>query len=647
MNRPIVTTAGSGAAAPLQPEGRYRMQKKSLAALSLAALGVVYGDIGTSPLYAFKVAVQAGSGAGLGLAATAMGIASLVIWSLVVIVSIKYAILIMRADNHGEGGVVAMLALLGARDAQPGSRRAALLVLGLFGAALLYGDGAITPAISVLSALEGLKADAPILGGIVIPATIVILVALFLVQSKGTGFIGRIFGPVMMCWFLAIGVLGIKGIAEHPQVLAALLPTTAIEFLAHAPIHVSFGVMGAVFLAVTGGEAMYADMGHFGRSAIRAAWFVIALPALVLNYLGQAGLVAAHADAAGNPFFGLAPGWAHYPLVFFATAATVIASQAIISGVFSLTQQVVQLGFLPRIRILHTDRDESGQIYVPTANWLLALATITAVLVFRSSDALAGAYGIAVSALMAISTFLATLVAIKWGYNRGMVLLVNGAFLLIDLFFFAANSLKLFDGGWFPLLITVAVAFLMLTWHRGLQLIEAARADRRVDEADFMAMLAQSGISRFPGTAAFLSASRTGIPLSLSTHLKHDKALQEHVLLVSVVTEEVPFVEPSQRAEVSDLCPSFQRVILKFGFMESLDIPAGLAAAATCIPPEQLSQVSYYIGHETVIADPAIKGMAQWRESMFVWMQRNSAPTGSSFGIATDQLVELGTEIRI
>jgi KUP system potassium uptake protein len=621
---------------------------KGLAGLSLAALGVVYGDIGTSPLYAFKVAVQAAvSGHTEAIGPAATGIASLIIWSLILIVSIKYALLILQADNYGEGGVVAMLALLNTRDAKPGTRRAALLVLGLVGAALLYGDGAITPAISVLSAVEGLKADAPPLARLVLPLTFVILVGLFLVQSRGTGFIGRIFGPVMLCWFVAIAALGIAGIAAHPQVLIALTPLPAAHFVGHAPLGVTFAVLGAVFLAVTGGEAMYADMGHFGRLPVRLAWFMVALPALVLNYLGQAALLDVEPDQLSNSFYGLAPAWGHYPMVAFATMATIIASQAIISGVFSLTQQSIQLGFLPRLGVKHTAREESGQIYVPLANWLLAVATLTAVLIFRSSDALAGAYGIAVSGLMAISTFLAALVAIRWGYNLLLVIALNGGLMLVDLIFFSSNAVKLFEGGWFPLVIAGVIAFLMLTWRRGIMLVEAVRADLREPEPAFVAMLERKSIARVPGVAAFLSASTKGIPLALATHVRHSRALQERVLLVSVVTEEIPIVPDQERAKVSELSAGFERVVLRFGFTEPLDIPAGLHHARTCVDRSMLETVSYYIGHETVIADPDVEGMWPWRERVFVWMQRNATPTGASFGIPSRQLVEVGTEIKI
>ncbi|WP_430648758.1 potassium transporter Kup [Bradyrhizobium pachyrhizi] len=610
------------------------------------ALGVVYGDIGTSPLYAFKVALQVATKSGHDVGAAAVGTASLVIWCLIVIVSIKYAILILRADNRGEGGVVAMIALLGARDARR-DKHGVLLVLGLIGAALLYGDGAITPAISVLSAVEGLETNAPLLEDAVIPITLAILVVLFFMQCKGTGFIGRIFGPIMLCWFVAIGVLGVVNIVHNPQVIRALLPSEAVAFVAHSPLTVSLGVFAAAFLAVTGGEAMYADMGHFGRAAIRAAWFFVAFPALVLNYMGQAALVASTPQAAAGPFYGLAPSWAHYPLVAFATAATVIASQAIISGIFSLTQQAIQLGFLPRLRVLHTACDERGQIYIPIVNWLLAIATLTAVLVFRSSDALAGAYGITVSGLMAISTFLAALVAIKWGHSLIMVVLVNGAFMLVDLLFFSANALKVIEGGWFPLLIVGVIIFLMLTWRRGLELLRAARAGRRFSEGQFIGALKDKAICRVPGTGAFLSVSRTGIPLSLSVHLKHNKALQERVLLVSVVTQEIPFVNPEERAAVSELSCGLERIVLKFGFMEIPNIPRGLSNSRIFASREELREISYYIGRETVIPDSNVEGMWGVREATFMWMQRNSATTGASFEIPSDQLIEMGTEIKI
>lgn len=619
-------------------------RSRNVAFGALCALGVVYGDIGTSPLYAFKTAVQAAGGSA---PTAAVGIASLIIWSLVAIVSVKYALLILRADNHGEGGVVAMLALLGARDAPPRSWRHGLLVVGLIGAALLYGDGAITPAISVLSAVEGLQIGAPALASFVLPVTVAILIGLFAIQSRGTGFMGRLFGPVMLGWFVTIGMLGLIALLRTPAVLAALTPWAAVQLVGHGPLTVTLAILGAVFLAVTGGEAMYADMGHFGRLPIRAAWFLVALPALVLNYLGQAALVVRDPHGIENPFYGLAPAWAHYPLVAFATVATVIASQAIISGVFSLTRQSIQLGFLPRLAIQHTAATEQGQVYVPLANWLLAAATLAAVLIFRSSDALAGAYGIAVSGLMAISTLLAALIALKWGFNLALVLLVNGLFLLVDLLFFSANAAKLFAGGWFPLVLAGAVAFLMLTWSKGVELVRRARSRHSEQEAAFVARLESGSIYRTPGIGAFLSAATSGVPLSLSHHLRHNGALQQRLLIVSVVTQEVPFIDDASRASITPIAPLLDRVLLRFGFMEDLDIPRGLRCRQLDFSEDDLRRMSYYIGHETVIADRRIVGMAGWRESLFVSMQRNTAPTGTHFCIPSDQLVEVGMEIRI
>ena len=492
----------------------------------------------------------------------------------------------------------------------------------MVGAALLYGDGAITPAISVLSAVEGLKVPAPHLGPLVIPITVAVLIGLFSVQWRGTGFIGGIFGPVMLVWFLLLAVLGVRGIVADPQILQALSPSHALHFLLTAPPLVSFAVLGAVFLAVTGGEAMYADMGHFGRFPIRLAWFGVALPALVLNafglahYFGQGALLIRSPAALGNPFFLLAPDWAHIPLVLFATMATVIASQAIISGVYSLTQQAVQLGFLPQLQVIHTDSDERGQVYVPLANWLLAAGTLGAVLAFRSSDALAGAYGIAVSALMAISTFLAALIALKWRINPVLVLATNGFFLAIDLLFFSANAMKLLDGGWYPLSIAAIVAFLMLTWRRGAVQTEAARARLRRPEAEFLEEVRSSEPYRLPGVAAFLTASTTGMPLSLTQHFQHNRVLHNRVVLVTVLGTEEPLVSPEERAEVSPLSCGLERVVLRFGFMERLDIPKRLreVMAQAKLSENDLDRMTYYIGRETILPTTAVAGMPVWRE---------------------------------
>ncbi|MFD1300512.1 potassium transporter Kup [Methylobacterium marchantiae] len=617
--------------------------------LLLGALGIVYGDIGTSPLYAFKEAVRAASGGGPPEAIAVVGAVSLIFWALILIVSLKYAVLILRADNRGEGGIVAMLALLGARHAKPGTRQAVLLVVGLVGAALLYGDGAITPAISVLSAVEGLKVAAPGLDRLVLPITIAILVGLFLVQSKGVAFIGRIFGPVMVVWFIVLALLGLGGIWHAPQILGALNPWRAVDFLVHAGWHVSFAMLGAAFLAVTGGEAMYADLGHFGARPIRLAWFGLVLPALVIHYFGQGGLLLVEPDAIENPFYRLSPDWAHYPLIALATLATVIASQAIVSGVFSLTQQSIQLGFLPPMRVIHTARDERGQIYVPVINWLMAAATLTAVLTFGSSDKLAGAYGIAVSSLMAITTLLAALVALKWGYNPVAVFAVNGFFLVIDLVFLGANSVKLFEGGWFPLVLAGLVAFLMLTWRKGNLLVEEARTTLRQPEGEFIEQLRREPPITLPGNAAFLSSATSGIPLHLSRFVERSHALHERILLVTALYEEAPSIPRDERAEVTEITPDIFRLVLHYGFMEDASIPDGLRCAVECgaLPKAFLDDLTIFIGHETIIPKSDDRGMATWRETIFAFLLRNAEATGAQFCIPTRQLVEVGTEIEI
>lgn len=615
----------------------------------MGALGVVYGDIGTSPLYALKEAAKAASHGGVLTNEAILGVVSLIFWALILIISFKYAMLIMRADNRGEGGIVALLALLHTRSAQPGSWRAKLLVIGLIGAALLYGDGAITPAISVLSAVEGLKVDAPSLAPAVVPITVVILIGLFLMQRKGTGFIGGIFGPFMLIWFIVLALLGIHGIAKNPDVLAALSPTYAVTFLISQNFHISFAILGAAFLAVTGGEAMYADMGHFGRTPIQLAWFTIALPALVLNYFGQAAVLVSDPSAIEHPFFQLAPDWAHYPLVAFATIAAVIASQAIITGVFSLTQQAIQLGFLPRMHIQHTASDEKGQIYVPLINWLLAAGTLGAVIGFGSSDALAGAYGIAVSLLMAITTLLAALVALQWGYPPIVVIAVNGFFFAIDCIFFAANAAKLFEGGWFPLLIATVIAFLMLTWRSGVKLVEAARGALRQPEEDLIETAVSRCHTRLPGTAVFLASAANGVPLALTQFVKHNHVLHQRVVLVTVLIAEAPRIPEEDRAEVIEVIEGITRVILHFGFMQYPVILEGLQLACEQgkLPGIDLSDITYYIGRETIIPSEKIAGMWVWRETVFAFLQRNAERTAAFFGVPTKQVVEFGTEIEI
>lgn len=616
---------------------------------TLGALGVVYGDIGTSPLYALKEAAKAATNGAPLTPAAILGVASLILWALILIISLKYALLILRADNRGEGGIVALLALLSARNAQAGTWRAQLLIVGLIGAALLYGDGAITPAISVLSAIEGLKVDAPSLTPVVVPLTIVILVGLFVMQKQGTGVIGQIFGPVMLGWFVVLALLGIHGIIKAPAVLAALSPFYAINFLVHQDFRISFAILGAAFLAVTGGEAMYADMGHFGRLPIRLAWFVVALPALVLNYFGQAGLLLTDATAIDNPFYQLAPDWAQFPLVAFAAVATVIASQAIISGVFSLTQQSIQLGFLPRMQIRHTTSHAIGQIYVPLVNWLLAAATLGAVIGFGTSDALAGAYGIAVSLLMAITTLLAALVAIQWGYPPVIVIAVNGFFLIIDCIFFAANSTKLVEGGWFPLLLAAAVAFLMLTWRSGVKLVENARGKLRQPEEELVETAISKCHARLSGTAVFLASAPNGVPLALTEFVKHNHCLHQRVVLVTVLIAEQPRIPDEERAEVIEIIPGITRVILHYGFMQYPTIYQGLVLACQQgkLPGIDLTDITYYIGRETIIPSEDIPGMWLWRENLFAFLQRNAERSAAFFGVPSRQVVEFGTEIEI
>jgi KUP system potassium uptake protein len=613
---------------------------------ALAALGIVYGDIGTSPLYAFKQASESG---GTLTPETIIGIVSLILWSLITIISVKYAILIMRADNRGEGGIVALLALLDARHAKPGTWRASLLVLGLVGAALLYGDGVITPAISVLSAMEGLKVDAPQLAPMVMPATLAILIGLFLVQRKGTGFIGSIFGPTMLLWFTILGILGIGEIFRAPAILAALSPLSATSYLIHAGPAIDFGVLGAAFLAVTGGEAMYADMGHFGILPIRLGWFAVVLPCLVLNYFGQGALLLLDPTAIASPFYLLAPKWAHYPMVAFATVATIIASQAIISGAYSLTQQSIQLGFLPRMRVLHTASQKMGQIYIPVVNWLLAIGTLGAAMAFGSSDALGGAYGIAVSMLMAITTVLAALVALQWGYNLYLVLVVNGLFLIVDLIFVAANATKLIEGGWFPLLLACVVAFLMLTWRTGWRLLEHQRSKLRQREDEFVAWVLDTPPIRLSGAAAIFTAASTGIPLALTHHLRHNRVLHERVLLIASITTDEPRIEPEQRIKLVPVGAGITRVIFHFGFMEAPDVMEGLKLA--CREPELLGidphEITYYFRRVMVIPNGKVTGMAVWRKSLFATMHLNANLPAAYFGVPTAQVVEVGLEIEM
>jgi len=625
-----------------------RDPRKALAAAAIACMGVVFGDIGTSPLYTINVAAKAASPVGAVTPDAVLGIVSLIFWSLIIVISIKYAMLIMRADNHGEGGILALLALISPSRAPESKRRAAMVVVGLIGATLLYGDGAITPAISVLSAIEGIKVYAPHLDRFVVPLTVVILVGLFVIQRKGTSFIGGLFGPVMLIWFIVIGILGTISIMKQPAVLAALSPMKAITYLWHAgPL--AFVVIGGAFLAVTGGEAFYADMGHFGPLPIRVAWFGVALPALTLSYFGQGALLLTHPAAVESPFYELAPQWAHYGLVALATVATVIASQSIISGAYSLTEQAIQLGLLPRMNVVHTAGHEIGQIYIALVNWSLAAATLTAVIGFRSSDALAGAFGIAVSLLMAITTIMATFVALQWHYKLWLVIAVNGSLLALDLLFFASTSTKLFDGGWFPLLIACVMSFLMLTWRRGQQIMDAGRLRLRQSVDQFVSALRSDPPYRVPGTAFVLGRMTQGIPLPLTLNLKHNHVLHEHLYLVAITSAEIPRVPDKDRAVVAQVCDDLTRVELRFGFMERPNVPRGLrtAMAQGKLSHIDLHSVTYFTGHETMVARGHHPMMARWRERIFALMHRNAQRPGAYFRIPSKQIMEVGVEIEV
>jgi KUP system potassium uptake protein len=623
-------------------------KRAALASAALACMGVVFGDIGTSPLYTLQVAVKAASPNGVVAPEAVLGIVSLIFWSLIIVISIKYAILIMRANNHGEGGILALLAMVSPKRAKSGRRATAMLIVGLVGATLLYGDGTITPAISVLSAIEGIKLYAPQMGRFVVPLTLVILVALFLIQSKGTSWIGRLFGPIMLLWFAVIAALGVIGIAKSPAILAALSPIPAVAYLHHAG-SLALVVIGGAFLAVTGGEAFYADMGHFGASPIRFAWFTVALPALTLNYFGQGGLLLAQPGAIENSFYQLAPEWCHYSLVVLATFATVIASQSIISGAYSLTSQAIQLGFLPRMSIIHTAGHAIGQIYVPLVNWLLAFGTVAAVIGFGSSDALAGAFGIAVSLLMAITTLMATFVALQWKVNPALVIPVNGSLLALDLLFVTATSTKLVDGGWFPLLISFIIAFLMLTWRRGQEIMDRVRLEVRENATEFIARIKADPPFRIAGTAVVMGRMTQGVPLPLTLNLKLNHVLHERMLLVAIQITETPRVADEERAVVTPIIDHVTRIELRFGFMEKVDVPRGLACAVERgqIPPCELDQVTYYTGHETVIPLGLRRDMARWRETVFALMHRNAQRPGAYFHIPTAQLMEIGVEFEI
>ncbi|NBT82926.1 MAG: potassium transporter Kup [Betaproteobacteria bacterium] len=616
-----------------------RAQQSSLGSLTLAAIGVVYGDIGTSVLYAIKEVF--GSGHVSFTPENVFGILSLFFWTLTIIISVKYVSLVLRADNHGEGGLIAMLALATQAVAGRPKLRSLLLVVGVFGTCLFYGDGVITPAISVLSAVEGLEVISPTFKSAVIPSTLVILFILFTVQSRGTAGIGKYFGPITLIWFISIGVLGIVHIASNPEILFALSPHFAAKFILLNP-GTSFIILGAVVLCVTGGEALYADMGHFGIKPIRLAWFSVVMPCLVLN-----ALLLVDPETVKNPFYSMAPEWFLIPLVLLATMATVIASQALITGAFSVTKQVIQLGYLPRMQIIHTSIKDTGQIYMPMINWGLFCAIVLAVALFKSSSNLAAAYGIAVTLDMLITTFLTFFVIrYSWNYPLGLCILATSFFFLIDLAFFSSNLLKLTEGGWFPLVIGATVYLLMRTWNDGRRLLNKVLTEKSIPLQFFLDSLAANPPERVAGTAVFMTAQKGTVPSAFLHNLKHNKVLHEYNLFVTVQNHEVPWVGLDDRIEISPLGHDAWQVIINYGFKNDPDLPRALEPVRLRGVKFEPMSTSYFLSRDIVI--PTIGGgMAQWREKIFAQMHLNASAAAEFLRLPTGSVVELGSKVEI
>ena len=619
---------------------------KRLAVLSLTALGVVYGDIGTSPLYALRECFKEAYGI-TPTPPNIIGVLSLILWSLILVVSIKYIVFILRADNRGEGGILALLALLlqQKRREDDKGRRKLLVALGLFGAALLYGDGVITPAISVLGAVEGLEVGTPALAHVVVPITLVILFALFMVQRYGSARVGTAFGPIMLVWFVTIGALGVRSIIAAPAVLASANPWHGALFFRDHGI-AGFLTLGAVVLCVTGGEALYADMGHFGKRPIRIAWFVAVLPALLLNYFGQGALLLRTPAAASNPFYLLAPASFQWPLLIIATAAAVVASQALISGAFSLTQQSIQLGYSPRMQIIHTSKHEAGQIYIPEVNKALMVGCLVLVLAFRNSSALSAAYGIAVTGTMAITTMLFAVVArSRWNWSILHVSLLTAFFLLIDVSFLIANVIKIEHGGWVPILMAIGVYTLMSTWKRGRVQLQGIQEAGQLPLATFLTSIEKNPPLRVRGTAIFMTSSPDGVPVVLLHHLKHNKMLHETVVLLSVQTRGIPEVAGDHMLALEKMGQGFYRLIATYGFMQSPNIPELLARAAADGVPVPAMDTSYYLGRERLVLTGRAK-MSRWRKSLFALMSRNARSATEFFQIPPNRVIELGAQIE-
>ncbi len=618
--------------------------KSSLAALTLGAIGVVYGDIGTSVLYAVKEVF--GSGHVPFTHANVYGILSILFWTLTVIVSLKYVVLVLRADNNGEGGLIAMLALASTAVKDRPALRQGLLAIGIFGTSLFYGDGVITPAISVLSAVEGLEVISPHFRHYVVPITLLVLFALFAVQKRGTGGIGRFFGPITLTWFLTIAVLGVVQIVDHPEILEAISPLHALRFMWAQP-GTTFIILGAVVLCVTGAEALYADLGHFGKRPIRLAWFMVVMPCLTLNYFGQGALLLADPDAVKNPFFNMAPPWMLLPLVCLATMAAVIASQALITGAFSVTKQAIQLGYLPRLKIQHTSVRHTGQIYMPFVNWSLFTAIVLAVVMFKSSTNLAAAYGIAVTLDMLITTVLTFyVIRYSWKYPLWVCALATGFFFLVDLAFFSSNLLKLFAGGWFPLLIGGAVFTLMMTWKRGRMLMAEKQHAESIELNSFLDALFIAPPARVEGTAVFLTSDTGTVPNALLHNLKHNKVLHQQNLFVTVRSHEVPWIGLDRRLKVEALGHDCWQVVVSYGFKNDVDLPEALEAMRGRGCELGAMTTSYFLSRDVVV--PTIgSGMAPWREKLFAQMHHNASAAAEFLNLPSNAVIELGSKVEI
>ena len=630
-----------------QPESNVAsaVDNSRLVKLTLGALGVVFGDIGTSPLYAVRECFSEHTGIVV-TPANVIGLLSLIVWSLILIVSVKYIGFMLRADHRGEGGGLALLTLVAPRGSEKTRLGRFIIPLGLFGAALLYGDSMITPAISVLSAVEGLSVATPVFEPFVVPIAIMVLFGLFVVQRRGTSAVARVFGPIMVLWFSILFCLGLYRAIAAPEVLTALSPMPGLHFMIENR-GAAFIALGAVFLSVTGGEALYADMGHFGKKPIRLAWFTLVLPALLVNYFGQGALLLTQPEAASNPFFLMAPSWARYPLVFVATMATVIASQAVISGAFSITRQALQLGYCPRLEVRHSSAHEIGQIYVPPVNWLLLVCTIGLVLGFESSSNLAGAYGVAVSMTMVTATVLFYVCARqRWGWGLLPTTLVTGLFLIVESAFLGSNLLKVSHGGWFPLIVGAAIYLLMITWRDGRRLLAETLKKEDLPVDLFLRDVERRKMVRVPGTAIFMSSALSGIPRTLGHNLKHNKILHERVILLTVVTEEVPRVAPEDRVHVEPFSQGFTRVILHYGFMEEPDVPAALAAAAERGVEYKPMDTTFFLGRETIVVGKA-DAMARWRKRLYALMARNAEEATKHYRIPVNRVVELGIQLAI